>query len=62
VNTLALCAVAAYVVAVCAWAWSVRTPEPRPVFVPANVQFCQDWRDGQASLCERIPFRKEWAI
>ena len=52
----------AYVVALCAWAWTVRTPEPRPLFTPVDVRFCPDWRDGQFSHCERIPFRKEVAI
>jgi hypothetical protein len=52
----------AYIVALSAWAWTVRTPEPRPVFTPVNIQFCQDWQDMQASRCDVIPFRKEVAI
>jgi hypothetical protein len=60
-KTLLACATL-YVAALCGWIWLARPVEKPPPFVPANVQFCQDWRDGQASFCDAIPFRKEVAI
>jgi hypothetical protein len=61
VKTLLAC-LTLYVAALCGWIWLARPVEKSPAFVPVDVRFCQDWRDGQAELCERIPFRKEWAI
>jgi hypothetical protein len=60
-KTLLAC-IAIYVAALCMFVWLIMPAKKPPAFVPANVQFCQDWRDGQASLCDRIPFRKEVAI
>jgi hypothetical protein len=60
-KTLLAC-VTLYVVALGVWIWLAMPAERPPASVPANVQFCYDWRDEQVELCERIPFRKEWAI
>jgi hypothetical protein len=61
-NALLAC-VTLYVAALCVWIWLARpVDEPPPAFVPIDIRFCQDWRDGHAELCERIPFRKEVAV
>jgi hypothetical protein len=60
-KTLVAC-VAIYVVALCVWVWLARPAEKPPPFTPVDVRFCQDWRDMQPELCDRIPFRKEWSV
>lgn len=56
-------AVSLYFAALGIWAWAIQPPEPRPpAFQPIDIRFCPDWRDGQFSRCETIPFRKEVAI
>jgi hypothetical protein len=60
-KSLIACAIA-YAIALCAWSWSIRAPEPRPVFQIIDIRFCPDWRDRQLSRCDTIPFRKEVEI
>jgi hypothetical protein len=59
---LLLACLVLYVVALCGWIWLAMPAEKPPAFVPVDVRFCQDWRDRQPELCDRIPFRKEIAI
>jgi hypothetical protein len=60
-KTLLAC-LAIYVAALCGFVWLITPAKKPPAFVPVDIRFCQDWRDRQAELCERIPFRKEVAI
>lgn len=55
-------ALAVYVAALSGFVWLITPAKKHPAFVPVDVRFCQDWRDGHASLCDTIPFRKEVAI
>jgi hypothetical protein len=57
-----LACLALYIAALSVFVWLIMPAKKPPAFIPVDIRFCHDWRDHQHSLCERIPFRKEWAI
>jgi hypothetical protein len=51
-----------YLAALSVFLWGIAIPKKPKPFIPVDIRFCQDWRDGQASFCDEIPFRSEVSV